>query len=105
MLRLFTGLSLPILLRQRLTQLESAIPGARWITRENYHIALTFIGDVDEATAEDMDEAFESLRGKRFKLRLKGAGCFAHLYLPPPTARNIPATSSFRRRWSPSTRR
>ncbi len=78
MLRLFTGLSIPVLLRQRLTLLESVMPGARWITRENYHITLTFIGDVDEGVAEDIDEAFEALRGKKFKLRLKGAGCFAH---------------------------
>ena len=78
MLRLFAGISLPVLLRQRLTLLESATPGARWIKRENYHITLTFIGDIAEGTAEDMDEAFEALRAKRFKLRLKGAGCFAH---------------------------
>jgi RNA 2',3'-cyclic 3'-phosphodiesterase len=77
MLRLFTGLSLPILLRQRLTVMQGGIEGARWTERDNFHITLTFIGEVDEATAEMIDEALSSIRIEKFPLRLKGTGSFA----------------------------
>ena len=77
MLRLFAGLSLPILLRQRLTVMQGGIPGARWTERENFHITLTFIGDVDETVAETADEALSRIRMERFSLRLNGTGSFA----------------------------
>lgn len=77
MLRLFTGLSLPILLRQRLIVMQGGIEGARWTERDNFHITLTFIGEVDEATAETVDEALSSIRTEKFSLRLKGTGSFA----------------------------
>lgn len=77
MLRLFTGLSLPILLRQRLTVMQGGIEGARWTERDNFHITLTFIGEVDEMTAETIDEALSPIRTEKFSLRLKGTGSFA----------------------------
>jgi RNA 2',3'-cyclic 3'-phosphodiesterase len=77
MIRLFTGLSLPILLRQRLTVMQGGIPGARWTERDNFHITLTFIGEVDERTAEIADEALSSIRMEKFPLQLKGTGSFS----------------------------
>jgi 2'-5' RNA ligase len=77
MLRLFTGISLPILLRQRLTVMQGGIDGARWTERENFHITLTFIGNVDEAKAEDIDEALSAVSTEKFSLRLKGTGSFS----------------------------
>jgi 2'-5' RNA ligase len=82
MLRLFAGLSLPILLRQRLTLLQGGIEGALWTERENFHITLTFIGNVDEATAEMVDEALSGIRMEPFKLELKGTGSFAQGEFP-----------------------
>ena len=77
MLRLFAGLSLPILLRQRLTLLQGGIEGALWTARDNFHITLTFIGEVNEADAEMVDEALSGIRMEPFKLELKGTGSFA----------------------------
>jgi len=78
MLRLFTGIALPILLRQRLSLLGGGgIGGAKWVERENFHLTLSFIGEVDEAAAEDLDMTFEQFRVKKFSLRLKGTGSFA----------------------------
>ncbi len=76
MIRLFTGLSVPVLLRQRLALLQGGIDGARWTPRENYHITLTFVGDVDEGMAEDAHDALSSIRVEPFKLELKGTGAF-----------------------------
>lgn len=77
MVRLFTGLSLPILLRQRLALLQGGLDGARWTDRENYHITLTFIGNVDAATAEAAHDALAAIRTEPFSLELKGTGSFA----------------------------
>lgn len=77
MLRLFTGLSLPKTVRRRLQLMQGGVPGARWSASENLHLTLTFIGDVDEAAAEDIDEALASVRAEAFSLALRGTGSFA----------------------------
>ena len=45
--RLFTGIEIPAEISERLALLRGGIPGARWIDKENYHLTLRFIGDVD----------------------------------------------------------
>lgn len=82
MLRLFVGLPIPVLLRQRMLVMQGGIDGARWTERENFHITLTFIGNVDEQKAEDIDDALSGVRTERFNLRLKGTGSFAQGKFP-----------------------
>lgn len=77
MLRLFTGLALPSNLAARLSLMDGGIDGARWTAQENFHITLTFIGEVDEATAEDADEALSAVRSDNFDVEVKGTGVFA----------------------------
>lgn len=77
MLRLFTGIGLPAALRKKVHLLHGGIPGARWTHPEDYHITLSFIGSVDEATAEEVDDALSRIRQPRFELALKGTGFFA----------------------------
>jgi 2'-5' RNA ligase len=76
MLRLFVGLSLPPGLSERLHLMQGGIQGARWTAAENYHITLTFIGEVDENAAEDIDDALRALRAPPFSVTLSGAGVF-----------------------------
>lgn len=76
-IRLFTGIALPEPLARRVDLLKGGIPGARWIAPENYHVTLTFIGDVDEATAEEVDAALSSLREQAFMLEISGTGSFS----------------------------
>lgn len=52
--RLFTGLEIPSEIGQELSAYRGGLPGARWIDPENYHITLRFIGDIDEACAQDV---------------------------------------------------
>lgn len=77
MLRLFTGLRLPPELCRQLNLLPGGIIGAKWTRTEDYHITLTFIGEVDEVIAEDIDEALAGIRMPRFDLSLKGTGVFS----------------------------
>ena len=74
--RLFTGLEIPPDIGRQLMMLQGGIPGARWVEPEDYHITLRFIGDIDDATAERIDELLGTIRHPRFSLRLSGIGFF-----------------------------
>jgi 2'-5' RNA ligase len=76
MIRLFTAIELPESVRVRLSLLQGGVPGARWSPAENLHLTLRFIGEVDEATANDIDDVLSALRAPAFDLTLKGAGEF-----------------------------
>jgi RNA 2',3'-cyclic 3'-phosphodiesterase len=76
MIRLFVALALPDEVAQGLLRLESGVPGARWGTREQLHLTLRFIGDMDERDAGAIDEALSGLSAPRFTLELKGVGAF-----------------------------
>src|SRR5260221_6025645 len=76
MLRLFVGIEFPPELKLRLSLLETALPGARWIDPGNLHLTLRFIGEITEDIAADVDEALAQLRARRFSLQLAGTGVF-----------------------------
>jgi 2'-5' RNA ligase len=76
MIRLFVALALPETVAQSLLALQSGVPGARWSTREQLHLTLRFIGDVDERDASSIDETLTSISAPQFTLELKGVGSF-----------------------------
>jgi RNA 2',3'-cyclic 3'-phosphodiesterase len=76
MLRLFVGIEFPPELKLRLSLLQTALPGARWIDPGNLHLTLRFIGEIPEDLAADVDEAMGRLRARRFTVRLAGTGIF-----------------------------
>lgn len=75
-MRLFVALDLPWPLRDRLAGLATGIMGARWVTRENLHLTLRFIGEVPNWRAEEIDLALHAIRGRSFALSLAGVGLF-----------------------------
>lgn len=76
MIRLFVGIELPEAVRERLAVLCSGVPGARWISPENMHLTLRFIGEVENGQAEDIDAALMRLRAPSFEITLDGVGFF-----------------------------
>jgi 2'-5' RNA ligase len=76
MLRLFVGIEFPPELKLRLSLLQSGIAAARWIDPGNFHLTLRFIGEIDEGTAADIDEALSRLKARPFSLQLSGVGVF-----------------------------
>jgi RNA 2',3'-cyclic 3'-phosphodiesterase len=76
MMRLFVALTLPDVVADGLILLQGGIPGARWSTREQLHLTLRFIGEVDGRDAGAIDDALASIRAPRFTLELKGVGEF-----------------------------
>jgi 2'-5' RNA ligase len=76
MIRLFVALSLPEDVAQGLLALQGGVPGARWSTREQLHLTLRFIGEVDERDANAIHEALCGISVSRFTVELKGVGAF-----------------------------
>lgn len=75
-LRLFLAIPIPDNIAARLAMLETDVPGAAWRTSEQYHLTLRFIGEVDEATARDVDVELGRIVARPFELSLSGAGSF-----------------------------
>ncbi len=76
MLRLFVGLVLPEEIRRPLAELRRAMAGTRWITPDNLHLTLRFIGEVDVGQAADIDDALLGLRENCFDLQIHSVGQF-----------------------------
>lgn len=75
-MRLFIALALPDTVAEGLLLIGGGIPGARWTTREQLHLTLRFIGEVDGRDAAAIDDGLASIHTPRFRLELKGVGEF-----------------------------
>lgn len=76
MIRLFVGLEVPPDLAERLAAQGSGLPGARWVPARNLHLTLRFIGEVDEAAAEEIHDRLTEVAAPPFTLTLAGLGLF-----------------------------
>ncbi|MBV6634120.1 MAG: RNA 2',3'-cyclic phosphodiesterase [Alphaproteobacteria bacterium] len=85
MLRLFVGLPVPETAAHAITACMGGLEGARWVSPENLHLTLRFIGDVDEAAASDIDAALGQITGDPVEISTTVLGHFGS----GRTARNI----------------
>jgi RNA 2',3'-cyclic 3'-phosphodiesterase len=76
MLRLFAALPLPDPICDAVVKAQRGLDGARWSPRDNLHLTLRFIGDVDERKAEDIDAELGQIKLSGFEIALAGAGFF-----------------------------
>ena len=74
--RLFTGIEIPDDVVWHLSMLRGGLQGAQWITPENYHLTLRFLGDVCERQAAQFADALTTLHFESFDLELSGVGSF-----------------------------
>lgn len=74
--RLFTAIEVPKDIGMMLSSLRGGIHGARWIDRENYHLTLRFIGDIDERTANEIAGMLDFVERPAFTLTLTGLDQF-----------------------------
>jgi 2'-5' RNA ligase len=74
--RLFTGVELPPDIVQALASLRGGLPGARWIDPENYHLTMRFIGDVDDATANEVASLLGRVTRSAFELHMECLSSF-----------------------------
>jgi 2'-5' RNA ligase len=75
-MRLFVALALPDAVAEGLLAIQFGVPGARWSTREQLHLTLRFIGEVDGRDAADIDDALSLIAEPRFALELHAVGEF-----------------------------
>ena len=75
-MRVFVGIPLPENISERLGGLCSGLPRARWVSPENMHVTLRFIGEVDDVVAEDVDAALSQIRMPTFPISVSNLGCF-----------------------------
>ena len=75
-MRLFVAIALPEDVKERLAALQRGLREARWITAENLHLTLRFLGELDGRQAGDVDDALSALRYEAFDLELAGINHF-----------------------------
>jgi 2'-5' RNA ligase len=76
MLRLFVALPLPVAIRDRLAMIQTGVPNARWMDRDNLHLSLRFVGEVEDHVAHEVAAALDRIDAPGFDLRLTGVGHF-----------------------------
>jgi 2'-5' RNA ligase len=74
--RLFVAIPLPGQIRARLFDLMGGVAGARWLSEDQLHLTVRFIGEVDRHSAEDVHAALAGVRHPRFEIALNGIGAF-----------------------------
>lgn len=74
--RLFTGLEIPQEVAFRLSMLRGGVSGAKWIEPDDYHLTLSFMGNVDEASAADAAEELSRIEARSVRVRLTGLSSF-----------------------------
>jgi RNA 2',3'-cyclic 3'-phosphodiesterase len=82
-MRLFVGVDLPGDVKNALSalmeRLRAEAPDAKWVPRDNLHLTMSFLGEVDEARAPEIVDALtEAAAGEPGPIdtALEGAGAF-----------------------------
>jgi 2'-5' RNA ligase len=81
--RLFVGLELPSSCKLALFDLNPNLPGLRWLPKEQLHLTLSFLGEVEASGYDRLCQVLGGVRVPPFFLPLGGVGVF--------TSRNRPS--------------
>ncbi len=74
--RLFIALELPAACREELAALDPHIKGLRWLSAEQLHLTMSFLGGVDAPHCDDLRERLAEVRVPPFFLPVAGVGTF-----------------------------
>ncbi len=75
-MRLFIAIELPGDLKRMIGRLQADIPGARWVSPEQIHLTLAFLGEVEDSTLESLNMNLALIHQPDFRLYVSGTGCF-----------------------------
>ena len=78
MYRLFIAIDFPDEVNDHIANVCFGIPGAKWVPKDQSHLTLRFIGEVDDFYYSQIDEGLSGIVAPRFDLSIKGVG-----YFPP----------------------
>lgn len=76
MIRLFIAIDIPDSIKKRVEGMGGSIPRAYPVLKEQLHLTLKFIGDIESSKLRDIEEGLEEVVFHPFKLSLKGVGTF-----------------------------
>ena len=74
--RLFVAIRPPETIRNQLVDLMDDGMPLRWLSDDQLHLTLRFIGEVERPLAEDLATELERIRFDRFEIALSGVGRF-----------------------------
>ena len=76
MKRLFIGLRFSGIITHGLKDLQGGVNGANWVTVNNLHLTLRFIGECDNSLVNDILLELTKLRSNCFNIQLNGVNHF-----------------------------
>ncbi len=76
MKRLFVGIQIPPEVQKTLQALSPDLTGALWKSADKYHLTLSFVGNVDEPTAMEVERELSYVRFPAFYMALREIGYF-----------------------------
>jgi 2'-5' RNA ligase len=81
-MRLFVAIDFPDDIKDRVSDLKTEIPAARWVSRDQMHLTLFFIGETERIQA--VKDVLASVQAAPFDLTLSGVGRFPSDNRKPP---------------------
>ncbi|WP_019220890.1 RNA 2',3'-cyclic phosphodiesterase [Bartonella senegalensis] len=81
-MRLFSALQIPKKTTQELISLQNGLPKAQWITPQNFHITLSFFGEIESLLADELIRAFDTIKLPPFVLQIKDFEIFSSENIP-----------------------
>jgi len=77
MIRLFTAIPIPKDIRREVNLMQGGIEKALWTDLDNYHITLSFIGNVDDYVERDVFSILSTITMKSFEINFNGMDTFS----------------------------
>jgi 2'-5' RNA ligase len=74
--RLFVAIDLPEAVSTSLVALNTNLPGVRWLRREQIHLTVSFLGNVQHTVEETLREKLAAIRFTAFFMPVVGIGAF-----------------------------
>jgi len=81
-MRIFIAIEIPDELKEKIGRLRVDIPGTRWVPAGQIHLTLAFLGDLEEAAIELLNEELAGIQLRKFHLSFSGTGCFPNRHRP-----------------------
>lgn len=78
-MRIFIAIDMPVEVRESIESIKSdfrLLRGLRFVEKDNIHITLKFLGEIEEERVPDFISALETVRVKPFKLSISKLGVF-----------------------------
>ncbi|MET3589010.1 2'-5' RNA ligase [Bartonella silvatica] len=76
MSRLFSALQIPQKTTVSLISLQNGLPNAQWINPKNFHVTLSFFGEIEDATEDELMRAFDTIKLPTFTIQPRGFEVF-----------------------------